>query len=262
MGRTNTAIWEEIKSEHTICLCYSESKGLYVSSIYFAPEEEILFLPHGYKGFWEREVQIPKDNLSIKIKTNFGYGSMTYMKAIVERDGKRLLDFDKSKFFVLNNSSVMTLDVEHYAWKKLFEKIISISKGSDSTQCSSSSISYIEEIDNILSKKEIFIKSSFIQGKTVKWSGEYIVALFATKKIKDLIKGCQLASITDEYFIDKTNELCHKWLQKIQSINIDLRDNRTTQLSDCLFAIHEFMVQNEKGLDFLGYFIPKAENNE
>lgn len=88
MGRTNTAIWEEIKSEHTICLCYSESKGLYVSSIYFAPEEDILFLPHGYKGFWEREVQIPKDNLSIKIKTNFGYGSMTYMKAIVERDGK------------------------------------------------------------------------------------------------------------------------------------------------------------------------------
>ena len=53
-----------------------------------------------------------------------------------------------------------------------------------------------------------------------------------------------------------------KWLQKIQSINIDLGDNRTTQLSDCLFAIHEFMVQNEKGLDFLGYFIPKAENNE
>ena len=84
MGRTNTAIWEEIKSEHTICLCYSESKGLYVSSIYFAPKEEILFLPHGDKGFWEREVQVPKDNLSIKIKTNFGYGSMTYMKAIVE----------------------------------------------------------------------------------------------------------------------------------------------------------------------------------
>ena len=121
MGRTNTAIWEDIKSEHTTCLCYSEPKGLYVSSIYFAPEEEILFRPHGYKGFWEKEVQIPKDNFSIKIKTNFGYGSVTYMKAIVERDGKRLLDFDKSKFFVLNNSSIMTLDVEHYAWKKLFE---------------------------------------------------------------------------------------------------------------------------------------------
>lgn len=128
-------------------------------------------------------MQIPKDNLSIKLKTNFGYGSMTYMKAIVERNVKRLLDFDKSKFFVLNNSSVMTLDVGHYTWKKLFEKIISISKGSDSTQYSSSSISYyIEEIDNILSKNGIFIKSSFIQGKTIKWGGEYIVALFAAKK--------------------------------------------------------------------------------
>ena len=263
MRSENTKIWEDIKSEHTTCLCYSESKGLYISEINFAPEEDVLFLPHGIKGWHEEAPQKQMENLSIKIKTNFGYGSMTYMKAIVERDGKRLLDFDKSKFFVLNNSGVMTLDVEHYAWEKLFEKIISISKGFDSTLvCNTSSISYVEEIDNILSKKEVFIKSSFIQGKTVKWSGEYIVALFAAKKIKDLIKGCQLASITDEYFIDKTNELCHKWLQKIQSINIDLGDNRTTQLSDCLFAIHEFMVQNEKGLDFLGYFIPKAENNE
>lgn len=259
MGRTNTAIWEEIKSEHTICLCYSESKGLYVSSIYFAPEEDILFLPHGYKGFWEREVQIPKDNLSIKIKTNFGYGSMTYMKAIVERNRKRLLDFDKSKFFVLNSCSIMTLDVEHYAWEELFEKIISISKRFAPTQCSTSSISYVEEIENILYKNEILIRGSFIKEKNVKWNGEYIVTLFAAKKIK---KGCQLANITDEYFIDKINKLCHKWLQKIQNINIDLRDNRTSQLSDCLFAIHEFMTQNKKGFEFLRYFIQKNENSE
>lgn len=262
MDRANTAIWEDIKSEHTTCLCYSESKGLYVSKIYFASKEEVLFLPHGYKGFWEKEVQIPKNNLSIKIKTNFGYGSMTYMKAIVERDGKRLLDFDKSKFFVLNNNSVMTLDVEHYAWEKLFEKIISISKGFDPTLCSTSSISYVEGIDNILNKKEILIKGSSIEEKTVKWDGEYIVTLFAAQKIKDLIKGCQLANITDEYFIDKTNKLCHKWLQKIQSISIDLRDNRTSQLSDCLFTIHDFMIRNGKGLEFVGYFIPKTENNE
>ena len=263
MGRANTEIWEDIKSEHTNCLCYSESKGLYVSKINFAPEDEVLFLPHGYKGFWEKGVQIPEENLSIKIKTNFGYCSMTYMKAIIERDGKRLLDFDKSKIFVLNNCSVTTLDVEHYAWEKLFEKIISISKGFDSTLvCNTSSISYVEEIDNILSKKEIFIKGTFTKEKTVKWTGEYIVTLFTAKKIKDLIKGCQLANITDEYFIDKTIKLCHKWLEKIQNINIDLRDNRTYQLSDCLFAIHEFMIQNGKDLKFLEYFISTTESNE
>ncbi|MFT0231897.1 hypothetical protein ACMSFF_08905 [Bacteroides faecis] len=111
-------------------------------------------------------------------------------------------------------------------------------------------------------KRRFLSKVHSLKKKNVKWSGEYIVTLFAAKKIKDLIKGCQLANITDGYFIDKINKLCHKWLQKIQNINIDLCDNRTSQLSDCLFAIHEFMVQNEKGLEFLGYFIPKTENNE
>lgn len=262
MDRPNTAIWENIKSEHTTCLCYSESKGLYVSPIYLASEEKILFLPHGYKGFWEKEVQIPKDNLSIKIKTNFGYSSMTYMKAIVERDGKRLLDFDKSKFFILNNCSVMTLDVEHYAWEKLFGKIISISKGFDSTVCSTSFLSYVEEINNILYNKEILIRGSFIKEKTIKWNGDYMITLFAAKKIIDLIMGCQLADITDEYFIDKIKKLCYIWIQKIQSINIDLHDSRTSQLSNCLFTIHEFMIHNNKGLEFLEYFISRTVNNE
>ena len=54
----------------------------------------------------------------------------------------------------------------------------------------------------------------------------------------------------------------HHKVQKIQKINIDLRDNRICQFSDCLFAIHEFMILNEKGLEFFGYFIPKSENNE
>lgn len=68
MGRTNTAIWEEIKSEHTICLCYSESKGLYVSSIYFAPEEDILFLPHGYKGFGREKCKFQRIIFQLRLR--------------------------------------------------------------------------------------------------------------------------------------------------------------------------------------------------
>lgn len=45
MGRTNTAIWEEIKSEHTICLCYSESKGCKhsVNHVFSSPTSIINF---------------------------------------------------------------------------------------------------------------------------------------------------------------------------------------------------------------------------
>lgn len=256
----NTNIWEDIKSEHTTCLCYSESKGLFISEINFAPEEDILFRPHGIKGFWAQEKQIPMDNLSIKIKTNFGYCSQTYMKAIVERDGKGLLDFDMSKLFVSDNCSVSSLDVEHYAWEELFEKIIDISKKFDPAECTTSAISYVEGLNNMLNENEILIKRSLVDEKPKKRSGEYQVTLFAAKKIKDLITGCQLATITDEYFIDKINELCHKWLQKIQEININL--DAPKELSDCLFVIHDFMAQNGKGLEFLEYFISKTDNDK
>ena len=257
MRSENTKIWEDIKSEHTTCLCYSESKGLYISEINFAPEEDVLFLPHGIKGWHEEAPQKQMENLSIKIKTNFGYCSCAYMRAFVERDGKMLLDFDMSKLFVLKNCSVSSLDVEHYAWEELFEKIIDISKKFDSAKCTTSAISYVEGIDNMLNGNEILIKSSLVDEKPVKWSGEYLVTLFTAKKINDLITGCQLANITDEYFIDKINECCHKWLQKIQEINIDLHDKNSSELSDCLFVIHKFMAQNRKGLEFLEYFISK-----
>lgn len=257
MSKANPTIWKDIKSERTNCLCYSESKGLYVSKIYFAPKEEVLFLPHGYMGYWKKKVQIPKDNLSIKIETNFGYGTLAYMRAIIERDGQRLLDFDKSKMYILNNCSVMTLDVEPCEWEELFNKIISISKRFAPNQCSSAAIFYVEEIDNILNKTEISIKATFDKEKFAIWTDDYLVTLFASSKIKDLLKGCQLANITDEYFIDKTSKLCHKWLQKIQNSNIDLYDQRTSEISECLFAVHEFMVQHEKGLEFLGYFYQK-----
>lgn len=259
MSRISTVAWEDGKSEHTTCLCYSEAKGLYVSMSLLAPEEDILFYPHGYKVFWEKAVQLPKERLSIKIMTNFGYSSMTYMKAIVEQDGKRLLDFDNSKVIVLNNCSIMTLDVEQYAWERLFEKIISISDSFNPNQCTSSALSYVEEINNLFDESNVLIKGTLNEERLIKWDGEFLVTLFAAKKIKDLIKGISAASITDEYFVGKCNLLVNKFLQKLQVIEIDLSDKRTVQLAGTLFDIHEFMHTNKENIDFLRFFISKHE---
>lgn len=255
MDRVNTAVWEESKFEHNHCLCYSEAKGLYVTRIPLASKEDVLFLPHGHKGFWEKQVLLTKENLTIQIKTNFGYGSWTYMRAIIERKGQRLLDFDKSKMYILNNCSVMTLDVKPYGWEELFDKIISISKRFDPSQCTSSALSYVEEIDNILNKKEILIKATFDEEKAINWNGEYLITLFAAKKICNLIEGCNIANITDEYFIDKCVQLYKKFLNRIQKIEFDMSDSRTVQLAKTLFMIHEFMAKHENGIDFLKYFL-------
>ena len=259
MNRISTARWEEVKHLQNKCLCYSMDKGLYVSDVIFAVEKDVLFLPHGYKGFWNQEKTIQEENLKIKLETNFGYGIRTYMKAIVEKNGQRFLDFDLSKMNVLNNCSITTLNVEPYDWEKLFNKIVFISKGFDPQNCFSSAINYIEKIDSVLDKKEIFVKSTFFSEETFKWEGEYLVTLFVANIIKDVIKGHQLANITDEYFIGKCSQLFRKFLCKIQEIDIDLHDRRTAQLAETLFLIHEFMVQNKTGLDFLEFFISRTK---
>lgn len=258
MNRINTSNWEEIKHLHTICLCYSETKGLYTTPIALATKGDILFLPHGYKGFWYQENTIPKENLKIRVETNFGYGNHTFLKATVEKDGKRLLDFDKSKIYILNNCSIMTQDVMPYAWENLFNKIISASRNSNPELCKTSVISYIEEISKLLDKEEILIKSSFLKDYPTKWTGEFLITLHTAKKIRDLIKGCNTANISNRFFLDKIVELCHKYLQKVQEINIDLSDQRTHQLSESLFIIHEFMIKNGHGDDFFKYFIKKS----
>lgn len=150
MDRVNTAIWENNKFEHNHCLCYSEAKGLYVARVPLAPKEDVLFLSHNHNGFWKKQVSLIKENLTIQVETNFGYGIRTYMRAIIERNGQRLLDFDKSQMYILNHCSITTLSVKPYEWEELFNKIISISKGFSPDQCTSSALSYVEEINNIL----------------------------------------------------------------------------------------------------------------
>lgn len=258
MDSANTAIWENNKFGHNHCLCYSEAKGLYVARVPFAPKEDVLFLSHNHNGFWKKQISLTKENLTIQVETNFGYGIRTYMRAIIERNGQRLLDFDKSKMYILNHCSVTTLSVKPYEWEELFNKIISISKGFNPDQCTSSALSYVEEINNILNKKEILIKATFDKENATIWNNEYLVTLFAANKIRDLIKGYNMANITDEYFSDKCAQLYKNFLQKIQKIEINLSDSRAIQLAETLFLIHEFMAKNENGLDFLGCFISKS----
>lgn len=256
MRKTDTLTWETIKDQHTTCLCYSEKKGMYITDMYIVPNEELLFSPHGYKGFWSQEKTIQKGNLKIRIETNFGYGNSSYMRALVEKEGKPLLDFDKSQIYILNNCSVMTHDVMPYEWKELFNKIILASRNYNMELCTTSAISYVEEISNILDKKEIPIKGCLFSEKWTNWSNDFHILLHALDKSKDLIKGCNVAKIGDKYFLDKVLDLCCKLLRKIKEIKIDdfnrLREHR---LSESLFAIHEFMESNDRGFDFFSFFV-------
>lgn len=256
MNKTNTSTWERIKDEHTTCLCYSERKGLYITEMDIASDEDVLFTPHGHEGYWEQERTIKKENLKIKISTNFGYGNSSYMRAWVEKDGEPLLDFDKSKIYILRNCSVITQDVMPYAWEKLFNKIILASRNHNVEECTTSAISYVEEISNLLDEKEFLIKSSLVRDAfTEKYNG-IDVLIHVMNKTKDLIAGCKAADIIDEYFLDMIIDLCCNLLLKIQKRKVcELSDLKKRKLSDALFSIHEFMIDNGLGFDFFKFFV-------
>ena len=160
--RKNTQHWEEIKTQYTMCLCYSEEKGLYTKS--FSENDisdELLYRPHGYAGFVNDIIPIPNKDITIEVQSNFGYHSASYLRATIKKDSRYIMDFDLSKLYVMRNMGVRTLDVPLYDWNKLFDKIIHAYKESLTEGYTTASIAYIEELSNMLDKDAISIKEYY-----------------------------------------------------------------------------------------------------
>ena len=251
-----TKYWEKNKWDHECCLCYSQSKGLYFSNITIPTD--VIYQAHGYKGFHYDIVEV--NGLRIRFDSNFGFGKSSYLRATVVKNGQRLLDFDTSKSFVFNGCSVARFDVKPYDWSSLFENIIEASKTFNPESCSFQSTAYIEQLRDILNSDSIRFKGSLVDEKEVIWNGDFQVTRFVSYKTKDLLDGLKLAHITDKNTIDYTLKLCRELLAKLHIIDVDIAESRTKILSDTLFLIHEFMFENESGLDFFSSFVGKRRN--
>ena len=256
--RKNTQHWEEIKTQYTKCLCYSDKYGLYTETV---PEgsnpEELLYRPQGYTGYVINKIRIPDRNIEITILTNFGYGSASYHRAAIHFDNRRILDFELSKLYVLNNCSVSTLDVPTYRWDILFEKIINACNNASQDSLTTSAIAYIDGLSDMLDKDEISIKGEIDKEKPTKWEGTFLVTLFAGKKIQDLVKGLETAEVSDLTVLKYTMNLCRKYITKVKTQTLDFEDSRTSLLSDYLLAVHKFMCANEGGIEYLSMILDK-----
>ena len=101
--KKNTQHWEEIKSQYTKCLCFSEAEGLCVKRVSDSESSELLYRPQGYVGFVNDKIVIPGQDIEIEIQSNFGYKSASYLRATFKKGGQFVLDFDLSKLSILNN---------------------------------------------------------------------------------------------------------------------------------------------------------------
>lgn len=257
--RNETAKWAEIKQQHLECLCYSKKDGFYTKRLYEKDNpEDLLYRPHGYKGFVSDTINVPEEKMNIKIESNFGYGSKSYLRAVIERDNRRMLDFDLSKVYILNNCSVATFDVPLYEWDTLFKKIISCYKESLSIGFTTLSIAYLDEISAILDKEEIFINGIFENNKKgTKWDGDFLISLYVGNKIRDLLRGFEIAKVSDPILLKYMLNLCRKYVHKVRDIPLNYDDPRTSQISETLMLIHKYMCDNKTGTEYLNLLLNK-----
>lgn len=253
-----TQRWEEIKSQYTNCLCFSNEKGLYTKRI--SENEslaELLYRPQGYVGFVSDKLSIPGQNVEITIQSNFGYGNASYLRATVAVGNRYVLDFDISKLYILNKCSVTTLDVSLYDWDGLFKKIIDAYNLISIDNLRTSSIAYVEELSDMLDKDKILVKGYIDNEDNTCWEGQFLITSHVGRKIHDLLKGFEVAKVSDSILLKHTMNLCRKYISVFRSLALDYEDSRVEHLSQALLSIHKFMYENNAGIEYLSLLLDK-----
>lgn len=253
-----TQRWEEIKSQYTNCLCFSNEKGLYTKRI--SENEslaELLYRPQGYVGFVSDKLSIPGQNVEITIQSNFGYGNASYLRATVAVGNRYVLDFDISKLYILNKCSVTTLDVSLYDWDGLFKKIIDAYNLISIDNLTTSSIAYVEELSDMLDKDKILVKGYIDNEDNTCWEGQFLITSHVGRKIHDLLKGFEVAKVSDSILLKHTMNLCRKYISVFRSLALDYEDSRVEHLSQVLLSIHKFMYENNAGIEYLSLLLDK-----
>ena len=257
-NRKNTKYWEENKPVYPLCLCYSQDKGLYTRRLMENEDsEEILYRPQGYVGFVNDKLTIPEQDVEIEIQSNFGYSRASYLRATFKRGNQYILDFDLSKLYILNNCSVKTFDVPLYDWDRLFSKLVKAYKESSIETYTTSAIAYLEGLSAMLDKNEVVINGNLEEKKSTQWKGDFLIELFAGKKIRDLLRGFEIAGTSDQIVVKHTLSLCTKYIRKVKLLDLDFSDSRVSQISETMMFIHKFMCENKAGTEYLRMILDK-----
>ncbi len=77
------------------------------------------------------------------------------------------------------------------------------------------------------------------------------------RKIHDLLKGFEVAKVSDSILLKHTMNLCRKYISVFRSLALDYEDSRVEHLSQALLSIHKFMYENNAGIEYLSLLLDK-----
>jgi hypothetical protein len=251
-------------------LRYNSSKGLYISDDN-RDGDKILLSSHYIMHERRREFELTEDNFRVFVWSNFGCAY--YMQAIIYYNGRKLLDFNPQKIFVLNHrelsifyvSSTMGIDK---AWLAIFETIIKVYNDRDLYYLHNEPefSLYYKRLLELASAQEVNVWGSWnINHRPTTWKeGLHSFSLFSDNLYLLLNEAEKDDDFSEKHGIDIMT-LCKTFLVTLKKSYSELDYNNKTRggitieerLVRTFDKIHKYMEAKGESVAFLSTLIQK-----
>lgn len=230
--------------DYAICLCYSSEKGFY-TKYSSAPrgEDEVIFRSHEKRGYKEHRIEIPEAQIEIKISTNFGYGSVSYLLATISKDGIPILDFLPEKLRVLNHADVQTFVAQPKDWEGLFKQIIDAIANFNTEKYYTAALNYIDELSKFPQMQTLVVKRYLHSEKSTQWDKKSLILHQTSKRVNNLLCQLLLTKIDKEDLITRCKTLCLEYAEVIVKNYplFDQWDGRNSNVEDAMLSVHRYL---------------------
>lgn len=226
----------------TPALCYYKPT-LYKGS---SGDPNCFFEAYDKKGYKKQKITIPNEKVDIIIHSNLHYAGASYLFANILVKDLYVLNFkDKQMLYLLNNHSLSTFQVEPGDWNSLFDIIVQ--EHNNLFMISESIIKdYFDELDKIIDKDIVTIWNSKVAERQTTWNKAFLVRLFSSDKIVDIINSVEKSTICKNSFVHKClyascMNFTKKIAQELEWEGVEQNDLRLKRLCKNLAIIHNYM---------------------
>lgn len=213
---------------------------------------EALFVSHNKSGYKHNEpaFKVPDTNFEIKIESNFGYGSRSYLRCKIRYNDIKLLNLNNWACCISENIDSFEVEPKTDNWPQLFDIITSVYKQKESWN-------YDNLIDVLYLYDSYLSDIQSIQFRNHSWSINNLQYDDSYKKIIKLIKKInELFPILNDIKLMGYNQIrsllksiSHKLIHIIPSIFENLNNDPTLQEKDHI--IHNLIIGYDVAYSYL-----------
>lgn len=213
----------------SISLYYDKEDDMLHTSFGF--QHNTLFTSYEDKGYKQNKPEfiVPSTNFHILIKSNFGYGSSSYLRAYLKDNGIPILNFKNWCDCINCSLSYFEVEPTPKNWEELLHSIANAYNNRASWNYNGI-INCINQLIELLSHPDnICIRAKIWSQDTVEWKGNN-ARLHIIKKTSELVKNIETLQLEDYMHIKEgIISICKKIVPMIISTYKNAIENQSKQ---------------------------------